>query len=757
MFEHRTLQNLEEYFKDLNSRQEKGVYFYRINGYSEEVGRFIRQYYEAARRSGAVIEGKIPNPDENNLAYYEEIMGLDFQMNKEFVTNRLKKWLPRMNAYQTNSLSMAVCDTLSDMARQGKNENMLKNAYIKFMCWLYYRFEGVVSQLGNDKVPKILYEGTISTYELKLLSILSNAGCDVVLLQHQGDQDYLKLDQESRLSCSYEEAGLKAFPEGFCLKQVRRDLEEEARLQRLYGGQPGLKNCTNAWIKGLGLEDILTAPETRGEDTGFFYNCFIRLNGVEDKLTYLNELYQFQLQLKGSNRNMVILEHEITLPSPDEIAAITRHNYSTRDEMLLDLSKNIQYGPSPELRKLMVKAFVELLAEEGRKPGISLNRLKNQAVIQLCWLKRYQQKLFSSWKAPKTGCFIYLGGCKNENEALFLRILSRLPADVLILNPDLSSKCCLEDRLLYEKNFEESLPVERFPRENADIRMGTAAYHAERELDELLYENSGIYRDKQYERAVTVTLNTMYEEIAILWDQEVKYRPNFSVIDKVVSIPVIFAKVSGVKDGLVPQYWSGVRQLITEDTIVIKNGPFIQAADDNPVKAHVTEFFKNGRLQKSKIKSHKAYQYGFLREEMQDHLLDRLQVLIEQRLIKGTFENGMEYTIIATALNLKKDILRLIQKFDFTRKNPKMIYINTTENILSLEDSIMTAFLNLAGFDVVFFVPTGYQSVEHHFSRQIMEEHQEGEYLYDLRIPDFSGGISNIRRTWREKLFKRGN
>lgn len=39
-------------------------------------------------------------------------------------------------------------------------------------------------------------------------------------------------------------------------------------------------------------------------------------------------------------------------------------------------------------------------------------------------------------------------------------------------------------------------------------------------------------------------------------------------------------------------------------------------------------------------------------------------------LIRGTFENGTEYTVIATALNLPKDLLRKIQKFDFTKKNP---------------------------------------------------------------------------------------
>ncbi|RAY89385.1 hypothetical protein DK853_55390, partial [Klebsiella oxytoca] len=68
---------------------------------------------------------------------------------------------------------------------------------------------------------------------------------------------------------------------------------------------------------------------------------------------------------------------------------------------------------------------------------------------------------------------------------------------------------------------------------------------------------------------------------------------------------------------------------------------------------------------------------------MQEHILDKLQLLIESRAIKGTFENGTEYTITATVLNLPKEIVRLIQKFDFTKKNPKLIYFNTGEKMIS--------------------------------------------------------------------------
>lgn len=105
MLEHKKIQNLSDYFVELNSRREKGVYFYRINGYSEEVGEFIKKYYDTARRTGVVIEGKIPNPDEGNLAYYNEIMGMDFQMSMDFIHVSLRKWLPRMNEFQRQNVA----------------------------------------------------------------------------------------------------------------------------------------------------------------------------------------------------------------------------------------------------------------------------------------------------------------------------------------------------------------------------------------------------------------------------------------------------------------------------------------------------------------------------------------------------------------------------------------------------------------------------------------------------------------------------
>lgn len=752
MFQNIRLQNLTEYLTTLDKRTANGVFFYRLNCYSENIKQFILKYYQVAIKNGVVIDGKIPNPNENNLSYYEEIMGLDFQLSVGFIDNRLEKWLPRLNATQRKNISEAMYDVLFDMQKNGKNLNMIKNAYIKFMCWFYYKFEKILHNLGKNDLPKVLYDGDIGGYELKLMSILSKAGCDILLLQRSGDSKYIQLDPKSDISFEYLEGGATAFPADFSIANIRKEIEELENKRRIYGDTNVTANCTNAWITGKWKDDVLTPSVKRGSDSRFFYNVFVRINGVEDKAFYENELFNFQAEIKAEKRNLLIIDNSINAPNVDEINAIKRQNYSDITQMIISLSANLKAGFNSELQKIVIKAFIDVMTEESQQ-NQSINKLMNKAVYILCWVKRYQNDLFKNYEKNNIPVFIYFGGCQNTTEALFIKLLSKLPVDVLIFVPNLNKRCIIQDKFLYEINYDNSLVLEKYPSGQGDTKIGTVAYHAERELDDIMYQNSGIYREKQYNNAMAVTLKTMYEEISILWPQELKYRTGFSTIDNRVNMPVIFAKVSGVKDGDVRAYWNSIRDLIDTDTLVVKNMPIYASSMDNPIKPYAVEFFNLRGVAKNKIKQHKVYQYGFIREDMQDYILDKLQLLIESKLIKGTFENGTEYTIVSTILNLNTNIIRMIQKFDFTKKNPKIIYINTTERVITLEESIVIAFLNLIGFDILIFIPTGYRNVEKFFNGDIFEEHQIGEYLYDLRIPDFESFTEKGHRSWKDKLF----
>ena len=750
MFQLGRIEKLHDYFSACSRRREQAVFFYRVAGYSGEVAAFLTQYDQAARTNGVVIEGRIPNPDPKQLDYLAEMMGSDFQLDAGFLTQKLTRWLPRLTGAQREAVVTAMTATLQDLQAHGKNENMLRNAYIKYMCWLYYKFERILGRLGGDELPKILYDGTVSSYELQLLVILARAGADIVLLERAGDAGYLRCDPTSQYAQLYQAPGLTPFPADFSLRQLREQGRQQAERQKLYGAPAGIAPCTNAWMKTPDVKEILTAVRARGDDPKLFYNAFVVQYGVEDKLLFPSDMVAFYQQLKREGRKVCLENGRLPPPTPEEIAAVRRRNHQTAEQLAADLAANLQYPNNQQLQTLMRQAFLDVVLEEDKTVGGNLNRLLNKAVYLVAWMKRYQKDLFQNWQAPEVGVFILFGACSGDNEALFLRLLAKLPVDVLVLLPDLNAPCVLKDPALLDLHKEHSLPMTDFPVEPSQMRVRTAAYQAEREMDSILYQNTGLYRAKQHQKAEAVTLQTMYEEIGLLWDQELKYRPGFAAEGDTVTVPVLLEKICGIKDGPILPYWLDIKKLVTPETTLVTKLPWQTGLEANPMKPYATQFLRQGRLQREKIKQHKDYPYGILRPEIQDYLLDKLQVLLDEKLIAGTYQNGTEYTIVSTILGLPKDLLRRIQNFDFTKKNPKLIIISTTEETLSLEDSILVAFLNLVGFDILFFVPTGYQSIEKYFQKPFANEHQLGPYRYDLQVPDFrtlhEGGKSSIRK-----------
>ena len=158
MLEHKKIQNLSDFFTELGKRREKGVYFYRINGYSEEIGKFLYDYYDAARKCGVIIEGKIPNPTEGNLAYYYEMMGNDFQLGMGFIMSSLKKWLPRMNRSQNENVAA------STFSAYGVCLEPTAVVYIYNLNFFIFQYSGSFQQFfvhsnASDIVQFCLYNG----------------------------------------------------------------------------------------------------------------------------------------------------------------------------------------------------------------------------------------------------------------------------------------------------------------------------------------------------------------------------------------------------------------------------------------------------------------------------------------------------------------------------------------------------------------------------------------------------------------------
>lgn len=764
MFHLSPLLTLEEYFLTLSQRESPKVFGYRVSGYHPDMARFLEKYLVEAQQKGLVLEQRLPNPTPSQLNYYQEMMGNEFTFSSVFLAQALGRWLPRLTPHQREIISSAMFATLQELAQQGKNVNILKNITVKFFCWMYYRLEPVLRQLGKEDMPKILYQGAVSDYELRLFSVLQKAGCDIVFLQLEGDGAYSTLDPENRCSLPFLSPSLVAFPSDFSISYLRKQQGKAQKLQRVYQsvGEVPLEICTNKGNQGKLLESVLVPPKDRGNLSGTgnllgtgsatgsvapSYPVYGMMIGVAQKSEYAGTLYESYLSLTQSGREVLILQG-IPSPTPEEISNIQKGQYQETLGMLQDLGKKISFPQKPVMEKLLRKAFLDTLLSSETFLGEPIHRQVNQSVYLMVWMLRYAPMLFSKWEMGEISCCFYMEGQgRHKLEPMFLRLLSQLPVDVVILAPSTLEPLWADTTLVVE-TYVETLDIPQFPQENP--RIGTVAYHAERDMNHMLEESSGIYTSHQFARASTITLKTMYEEIGILWRQENRYRPNFLQQGGEVHMPLLFAKVSGVPEGKVSAYWQGVRELMGEETVIIPEAPWFPSGRSIPILDVVTGLYQGTVLHRDKIKGHTLYGYGFFREEVQSHILDKIEWLLSQSFLKGMDQLGHRHRLVALGLSLPLDLLRMIQGFDFTKVPPKVCYIQRGETMPTREDAMVLALLHAIGFDVLFFVPTGYLGVEQFYASGVMEEYQVGQYLYDLEVPS----LHPVKKGWVEQATK---
>ena len=135
------LTQFDDFWKPLSLRQPSGGYFCRVVGYSPALMQFLEQAMQKRAQMPLRITGKLQNPDGNQLDYLHRILGDAFECSPAFFAAQLKQWLPRLDDLQRTQIGQAMFDVLETQKKQGKNNNMLRNAYTKFLCWMYYRFE----------------------------------------------------------------------------------------------------------------------------------------------------------------------------------------------------------------------------------------------------------------------------------------------------------------------------------------------------------------------------------------------------------------------------------------------------------------------------------------------------------------------------------------------------------------------------------------------------------------------------------------
>lgn len=513
-------------------------------------------------------------------------------------------------------------------------------------------------------------------------------------------------------------------------------------------------------------KDILESHKTRlasrgghfteGELIPVYYAAMIGC--PQDSDTYNNMLYTLKDDIIKSSKLLIFIDHEMRNPEPDEVTGFKTVNRTDKKQMISALtalvniendSLRTEFG-----RKTINKMLLNMMEET---PG----KIFNTGVKIITWMNRICKNPGFINKNSEIPVIMYYG-IITATEMMFLYFMSCIGIDVVYFSSDRAvletvNKNNIDDRMQIF-DLTTSVPNMPFPDKLVKAKVATVAYSAERELDKMLYGDNTMFRDFQFSKMQSMTLKTTYDEINILWHQDAKYRSGFDVRDEKVLVPNIFAKINGVTDAKISDYWDDIREKLTPNTVLAIKAPAYKRSDQYSLQAY-KPYYSGKTLFIEQIKASPINRYSFLPDKIQDLILDKMQEAVDSGFIKLEGDELVEQ-VMYVGLNLDKNILRIVQKFDFTKATPKYIVIDAIEDTFSIIECIQLVLYNLLGFDILIYTPTGYKNIETYVNEKAYECYTMNEFVYNATIPKFKIPAAAPAQTsnsgFFNKLFKKG-
>ena len=684
------------------------------------------ELFAASQKNGLFFKEKLPMASMDEITKASAYTAASFD-NADDIKKSIDMWLHDANIPCD---SAAVAEIMAAAVEEcGANK---KNNYFVFFCWL-------MKYLGA-RPQTLFYIGSASLKELYFLLMMSAAGVKVTLVSYGLDTEYVKLKFKDRITVK---SGQHNSPLQIDFSKI--DLSREAALAQMRAeGErvEGLVKKLSTTAAGV-FEDILVERRTRVIKGGGVYTedgdipvyCAALL-GYDNDDVYTNMLVKFKESFAGLKKQLIFIEKPLSNPNADEVKALGSVTRASTAEMIDAMAMQINLPGDKTRTALARKALKDLLSEMSTA---NQTVVFNYAMKFVTWLYRCTQARKYSVVYEDIPVVLYYGDI-SQSEVYFLIFMSMCGFDVIYISPDLSNQQTAVDKNVGGRIQIFALPQSKesgeFPKKAVKMKVSTVAYNAERDLDTMLYGgDTGIYRSFQFPNSQRVTLKTTFEEIAILWKQEARFRPGFSTAGNLVSVPNIFAKISGVQDGDTGRYWDDVRDKLTPETILVVKKPNNNSNTATDLSAY-RQFYRNGEIDAEKLKNSTLNKYSYLPDRIQDMLFYKLQETCSSGFLRLEGDELM-CSVLHFGMNLSKEFSQIIQRFDFTKKIPKLIYIDAIEDTFTLEECIQIVLCNLIGFDVLVYTPSGYKNLETYVKNDAFEEHIMNQFLYATEVPKF--------------------
>ncbi|MDR0987668.1 MAG: YceG family protein [Ruminococcus sp.] len=453
----------------------------------------------------------------------------------------------------------------------------------------------------------------------------------------------------------------------------------------------------------------------------------------DDYSVYRNMLFTLRDNLLKSPKCLIYIENGMRDPTPEETSIFAEIPQTDRESMLAAFLPLVKINGDPIREKEAASAFAKVTADV---PDNELFDFCEKLIIRLSRCTRSNHYTTACAEIP----LILFYGKITKDELIFLHFMSMTGMDVLYISENKAAEEMLKNNNFTGKMQLFSLPVSGeippFPDRLLKVKVATDAYRASKQLDEYLYGSDTFFRDFQFPKMQALTLKTTLDEIDVLWHEQAKYRSGFKVDGDRVTVPNIFAKISGVKGGDMDDYWDDIKMKLSPMTIQTRNTASYKRDLDNSQLRIYQNYITGEHIEIAKLKNSSLNKFQFLSENIQNTIFEKMQEAADSGFLKLGFAELLPQ-IIHVGINLDKNFLHLYQKYDFTKDIPKFIIIDAIEDTFSKSECIQLVLCNLLGFDIIVYTPTGYRNLETFVDDSAFESYIQGEYKYKISIPRF--------------------
>ncbi len=691
--------------------------------------------------------------------------------------------LPELkNSLLNSSMEESLIYTLNLYSKKEPhlNSTKIKNFTLKLLSWinefipsLLQSFD-IKGEKNKDIInPKVVYLGDIKKHEVYFLIFLSRLGCDVIYINSLNHGDFPLIDENGHYSKILELSNksnliIDRLPKPGDTNKI--DLVTVPK--ELFNIDKYKNSITPVYKVSTNIFKDFTLPLTTrsgfvGKPMPLIPVYFYRYIGIKDNYDeYFNDLYKIDVQLSSYGSLYMKITRDLPVEANIELVNKTSQLWKTS---VLDRATLMQHliecDAFPNLREdiinsSLIKSFnIILELYMSKEFDINTAKLKNFILKLLMWTYKYVPNLFKKFDYLKTSTakvynpkILYYGDIK-KHEAYFLIFLSLLGCDILYVHSKEDKTFSVIDKECKFTNLielDEITELKEFPKEEIIIRHETTAFRASREISSVIYNTEdGLYRPWQFESYKTypLTLKTTYDELRILWKEEARMRPGFKIENGVVYIPNLFAKISGVHNDL-NTYWNEFKEFKDIHNIMfIHKVPFTNSNYSRYDLYSLEYCFKEGLINKEALFKNKLYKFSYLKTPLQDGIIDKINQLIKLPMFTNPINTDFKLKILMSILSIDSELLELIQKFDYPFKIPKLLIYDNNKEIFSEEDSIIIAFLNLMGFDIAIFTPTGYNNIEQRIPETYYDTHKLEDVNFNLNIPNLNSIRKNKDKT----------